>query len=470
MSATIWILDDDPSMRWVLERALAKAGYAQQSFADPGALLQALEAGPPDLLLSDIRMPGMDGLELLARVQQRWPELPVIIMTAHSDLDSAVRAHREGAFDYLAKPFDLNLLLDPVRRALSTPKPAPSHATEPPSTPLIGESPALQALFRAIGRLAHTHLNVLITGESGTGKELVAQALHQHSPRAERPLIPLNMAAIPQDLIEAELFGHAKGAFTGASQARPGRFQQAHGGTLFLDEIGDMPASAQTRLLRVLSSGEFFPVGGERPVRVDVRIIAATHQNLAARVASGQFREDLYHRLNVISLELPPLRARRGDIALLSQHFLQRAARNLGTAPKQLTDEALSLMQRYAWPGNVRQLENLCQRLSVMALGQSIFATDLPPELQACATEHGLQHTPAPTGAGDWQAALRHQAEHLLAHATPLIPHLQPQLERLLIETALAHSQGHKSEAARLLGWGRNTLTRKLKELNLETP
>ena len=395
----IWILDDDSSIRWVLERALARAGLATTSFADAQSLYDALEQATPKVLLTDIRMPGDDGLQVLRKLSTDYPQVAVIVMTAHSDLDSAVSAFQGGAFEYLAKPFDLDEVVHTVSRALTretTAQDANHDAdTATEVREIIGNAPAMQDVFRAIGRLSHSSVTVLITGASGSGKELVARALHQHSPRANKPFIALNMAAIPADLIESELFGHEKGAFTGATQKRQGRFEQAHGGTLFLDEIGDMPLAVQTRLLRVLAEGQFYPVGSYQPVKVDVRIIAATHQHLEQRVSEGAFREDLFHRLNVIRLQLPSLAERREDIPQLAQHFLQNAAKELGGSAKRLTAAAEHALQQAPWPGNVRQLENTCRWLTVMAPGQMIDVPDLPedlfPEVSKMAQENSAQ-------------------------------------------------------------------------------
>ncbi|MGL5185643.1 MAG: nitrogen regulation protein NR(I), partial [Plesiomonas shigelloides] len=383
----VWVVDDDSAIRWVLDKALSSSQIRCETFDSAAAVLDALQQSKPDVLLSDIRMPGMDGLTLLGQLQQQAPQLPVIIMTAHSDLDAAVSAYQRGAFDYLPKPFDLDEAVALVERALQhslelrqqrTPANEPVRGAQ---SEIIGEAPAMQEVFRAIGRLSRTAISVLINGESGTGKELIAHALHRHSPRASAPFIALNMAAIPKDLIESELFGHEKGAFTGAGAVRQGRFEQANGGTLFLDEIGDMPLDIQTRLLRVLADGQFYRVGGHTPLHVDVRIIAATHQDLEARVREGQFREDLFHRLNVIRLQLPALRERRQDIAALSRHFLLSAARELGVEAKTLHPDTLRVMSEFHWPGNVRQLENICRGLTVMAAGKEIFVSDLPAEL-----------------------------------------------------------------------------------------
>ncbi|BDM65943.1 nitrogen regulation protein NR(I) [Shewanella sp. NFH-SH190041] len=470
MSEQVWILDDDSSIRWVLERALAGAGISCASFAAAESLWQALQISQPKVVISDIRMPGTDGLTLLERLQLHYPQLPVIIMTAHSDLDSAVSAYQAGAFEYLPKPFDIDEAIALTERALS-------HVTEqsqsqPPEpevkTPeIIGEAPAMQEVFRAIGRLSRSSISVLINGQSGTGKELVAGALHKHSPRRDKPFIALNMAAIPKDLIESELFGHEKGAFTGASAVRQGRFEQANGGTLFLDEIGDMPLDVQTRLLRVLADGQFYRVGGHSPVQVDVRIIAATHQDLEQRVAAGHFREDLFHRLNVIRIHLPPLAQRQEDIPQLASHFLASAAREMGVEGKILGRETAVKLQQLPWPGNVRQLENTCRWLTVMASGQEILPQDLPPELLQPQTQ--VDHNSATAAPHSWQSALQQEAEQRLqAGELDLLTDMLPQFEKILLESALSHTKGHKQDAAKCLGWGRNTLTRKLKDLALD--
>lgn len=458
--ARIAIVDDDRAIRWVLERALAQPDLEVQSFERADAALESIERNPPDVLLTDIRMPGLDGLDLMAKVRQMHPDLPVIVMTAHSDLDSAVASYQGGAFEYLPKPFDVDDALALVRRGVAHARERRSPAAMPEglSAEIIGEAPAMQEVFRAIGRLSQSHITVLINGESGTGKERVAQALHQHSPRSGHPFIALNMAAIPKDLMESELFGHEKGAFTGAAAQRRGRFEQADGGTLFLDEIGDMPADTQTRLLRVLADGEFYRVGGHVPVKVDVRIIAATHQNLEKLVADGRFREDLFHRLNVIRVHLPRLSERREDIPRLAQHFLAEAAKELSAESKVLTKEAETHLTRLPWPGNVRQLENTCRWLTVMASGREVLVDDLPPELRE------LEGSETPSG--DWRNAFREWADRALASGhTHLLEEAVPDFERILIETALKHTGGRKGEAAELLGWGRNTLTRKVKVL-----
>ncbi|MGD8672960.1 MAG: nitrogen regulation protein NR(I) [Thiogranum sp.] len=462
---SVWVIDDDQSIRWVLEKALEKAHMDVKSFASASGILETLERGQPDALITDVRMPGMDGFELLGKIQQRYPELPVIIITAHSDLDSAVTAYQGGAFEYLPKPFDVEEAVELTRRAVdhSRSNKEGGQVTISEEVPeIIGEAPAMQEVFRAIGRLSRSNITVLINGESGTGKELVARALHRHSPRADKPFVALNMAAIPRDLLESELFGHERGAFTGAQTQRVGRFEQSDGGTLFLDEIGDMPAEMQTRLLRVLSDGEFYRVGGHTPIKVNVRIIAATHQNLEQRVKQGSFREDLFHRLNVIRVHLPALRERREDIGLLMRHFLQRAARELNVDPKTLLPDSEAYLRQLDWPGNVRQMENLCRWLTVMASGQEIRIDDLPSELRQPASGE------APSGQG-WEAALKSWADRQLADGREaLLDDALPAFERVMIASALARTGGRRQDAARLLGWGRNTLTRKIKELEMD--
>lgn len=470
----IWVVDDDSAIRWVLERALSSAGYACVCFDSAENALAALNSGQPDVLISDIRMPGMDGLSLLAAVKQHNPLLPVIIMTAHSDLDAAVNAYQQGAFDYLPKPFDIDDAVTLVARALEHYReqhlPVRQEAAADPVSGIIGESAAMQEVYRVIGRLSRSSISVLINGESGTGKELVAHALHHHSPRADAPFIALNMAAIPKDLIESELFGHEKGAFTGALQVRRGRFEQADGGSLFLDEIGDMPLDIQTRLLRVLAEGQFYRVGGYAPVKVDVRIIAATHQDLERLVAEGKFREDLFHRLNVIRMQLPPLRERPGDIPRLTRHFLQKTAKELGTEAKSLHPDTEVLLMQLPWSGNVRQLENVCRWLTVMSATQEVLPQDLPADLTMTAAGEHIRsehsHNPA---AGNWDQQLAQWADaQLRAGKTDLLADALPLFERTLLQCALNHSNGHKQDAARLLGWGRNTLTRKLKEAGID--
>lgn len=469
MTEKVWVLDDDSSIRWVVERALKGAKISCTSFAAAESLWQALELAQPQVIISDIRMPGTDGLTLLDRLQLHYPHIPVIIMTAHSDLDSAVSAYQAGAFEYLPKPFDIDEAIGLIERALSHAKEqSPKQKTEPEikAPEIIGEAPAMQEVFRAIGRLSRSSISVLINGQSGTGKELVAGALHKHSPRRDKPFIALNMAAIPKELIESELFGHEKGAFTGAASVRQGRFEQADGGTLFLDEIGDMPLDVQTRLLRVLADGQFYRIGGHSPVKVDVRIIAATHQNLEAQVSKGEFREDLFHRLNVIRVHLPPLSQRREDIPQLARHFLATAAKEISVEPKILTKATAETLANLPWPGNVRQLENTCRWLMVMASGQEILPQDLPPELL---TPTANSHSTAETASGSWQQALTQWIDQRLSEGeSDLLTEVQPAFERILLETALKHTNGHKQEAAKRLGWGRNTLTRKLKELEME--
>lgn len=486
-SLTAWVVDDDASIRWVLERALNKASINVACFAGGVELLDAIQgSNGPDVLLTDIRMPGISGLDLLDRMHTLRPELPVIIMTAHSDLDSAVSSYRGGAFEYLPKPFDLDEVAELVQRAARLGDP-PSAGDGVPVTPsqsgLIGEAPAMQAVFRAIGRLSASNITVLITGESGTGKELVARALHEHGPRVAQPFIAINTAAIPKDLLESEFFGHEKGAFTGAASQRRGRFEQAHGGTLFLDEIGDMPADLQTRLLRVLQDGQFYRVGGHQAVHVDVRIIAATHQDLQTAVTQGRFREDLYHRLNVIRLHVPPLRERREDIPLLLVFFLESASRELEIDVKVLSKRVTEHLSALAWGGNVRELENLCRWLTVMAPGHEVVMADLPPEIQPDSGAAGAdipsrQTMPTPgqsdvlpvpeVADGSWDSQLQRWAEaRLEAGADHLLGEAMPRLERVMIRAALAYTDGHRQAAARLLGWGRNTLTRKIKELDI---
>ncbi|MEZ5497959.1 MAG: nitrogen regulation protein NR(I) [Steroidobacteraceae bacterium] len=455
---TVWLVDDDPSIRWVLERALGGVGFATRSFDTGAAMLEAIGKSSPDVVMSDIRMPGINGLELMQQLQHDHPQLPVIIMTAHADLDHAVSAYQGGAFEYLAKPFDIDHAVDLVRRAVANRSERDTPAMRSGGgTGILGKAPAMQQVFRAIGRLANSSVSVLITGETGTGKELVARALHENSPRRTAPFVALNTSAIPADLLESELFGHEKGSFTGAASQRRGRFEQADGGTLFLDEIGDMPPALQTRLLRVLAEGEFYRVGGQSRIKVDVRVIAATHQNLDQRIARGDFREDLYHRLNVVRIELPPLRERREDIPDLLLAYLQQAADELGMPSKQLTAAARDALMTYAWPGNVRELVNLCRRLTALAPGARVTAEDLPASVtgkSVAVSDHG------------WVQALISWAEAADAR-TPLLDQALPQFERALLQVALKRCHGHRQDAARLLGWGRNTLTRKAKELGI---
>ena len=457
----VWIIDDDRSIRWVLEKALLREDIPCMTFSLASDALRELERSQPSAVLSDIRMPGVSGLELLQALRERLPKVPVIVMTAYSDLDSAVAAFQGGAFEYLPKPFDVDQALDLVRRALaenaSRDVPASSDA---PAPEILGQAPAMQEVFRAIGRLAQSHATVLITGESGSGKELVARALHRHSPRAGGPFIALNTAAIPRDLLESELFGHERGAFTGAAAQRRGRFEQADGGTLFLDEIGDMPAELQTRLLRVLADGQFYRVGGHSPIKVNVRVIAATHQDLEVRVRDGLFREDLFHRLNVIRLRLPPLRERREDIPLLVRHFMQKSARELRVEVKGVSEAALKILVNLPWSGNVRQLENVSHYLTVMAPGQVVEAGDLPADL--------MQGMAVPAGS-DWLQRLAAEAGARLARGeAAILDELTQAYEKTLIEVALRHTGGRRIEAAHLLGWGRNTLTRKIHELGMD--
>ncbi|TXT23713.1 MAG: two-component system NtrC family nitrogen regulation response regulator GlnG [Gallionellaceae bacterium] len=458
----VWIIDDDRSIRWVLEKALARENIEFKSFASAEEALGALVHGVPQAVISDIRMPGSSGLELLQTLREQYPHLPVIIMTAYSDLESAVSSFQGGAFEYLPKPFDVNHAMELIRRALEQSQRKNAAVAESPVVPdILGQAPAMQEVFRAIGRLAPSHATVLINGESGTGKELVALALHRHSPRAEKAFVAINTAAIPKDLLESELFGHERGAFTGATAARRGRFEQAEGGTLFLDEIGDMPAELQTRLLRVLSDGNFYRVGGHQPVKANVRIIAATHQNLEERVKQGLFREDLFHRLNVIRLRLPPLRERREDIPLLAKSFLQKSACELGAEQKSFSEAALQYLMAQDFPGNVRQLENLCHWLTVMTPSRVVETADLPPEWRSPAASSEV--------AGEWRGALARQVALALQRGDPnILDTLAKQFESTLITQALQHTGGRRIEAATLLGMGRNTLTRKIQELGLD--
>jgi len=460
----VWIVDDDRSIRWVLEKALAREGIPFKTFATAYEVLQALGVSQPQVLVSDIRMPGESGLVLLNKVKERYPQIPIIIMTAYSDLDSAVAAFQGGAFEYLPKPFDIEHALALIRRATNeTQATSQVQAVAAEAPEILGQAPAMQEVFRAIGRLSQSNATVLITGESGTGKELVARALHRHSPREAGPFVAINTAAIPKDLLESELFGHERGSFTGAQALRRGRFEQADGGTLFLDEIGDMPPDLQVRLLRVLADGEYYRVGGHSPLRSNVRIIAATHQNLEERVRQGLFREDLMHRLNVVRLRLPPLRERPDDIAPLARHFLQKSARDLAVDPKVLTNDGLRALSGFSFPGNVRQLENICHWLTVMAPGQRVDVADLPPEVRE------LPKGSAGHADVGWQEALDRELAQALARGERNVgDRLEQEFEKTLIRRALAHTGGHRMEAAAWLGWGRNTLTRKIQELGLE--
>ena len=475
----VWIVDDDESIRWVMQKSLTREGMKAQIFEGSAELLDALNDGVPDVLISDIRMPGINGLELMERVRARRPELPVIIMTAHSDLDAAVASFKGGAFEYLPKPFDVDAVATLVRRAAARREAIEDQPAVPGKT-IIGEAPAMQDLFRAIGRLSQSQITVLITGESGTGKELVARALHQTSPRAQQPFIAINTAAIPKDLLESEFFGHERGSFTGAQTQRKGRFEQADGGTLFLDEIGDMPADLQTRLLRVLQDGEFFRVGGASPIRVDVRVIAATHQDLEKLVREGRFREDLFHRLNVIRVHIPPLHERREDVPMLIKHFLKRASDELKTEMKRVDTDAMARLQASDWPGNVRQLENVCRWLTVMAPGRDVHLADLPTDLRQtsgvrveASGQAPRPAVPAPAAApiqtaASWPALLRNWADGELATGrSQLLDEATATFERTMIEAALQATHGQRQEAAKRLGWGRNTLTRKIKELGM---
>ncbi|MFO1271627.1 MAG: nitrogen regulation protein NR(I) [Rubrivivax sp.] len=489
----IWIVDDDQSIRFVLEKALVREQFSVRSFANAREVLAALDGEEPQVLVSDIRMPGASGIDLLSKVKERLPGLPVIIMTAYSDLDSAVSAFQGGAFEYLPKPFDLPKAVELIRRAVDESlREEVRDSGDKPMPEMLGQAPAMQDVFRAIGRLSQSNVTVLITGESGTGKELVARALHKHSPRGNGPFVAINTAAIPKDLLESELFGHERGAFTGAQTMRRGRFEQADGGTLFLDEIGDMPFDLQTRLLRVLSDGQFYRVGGHQPLKTNVRVIAATHQNLEERVRQGAFREDLFHRLNVIRLRLPALRERREDIPALARFFLGKSARELGVEAKRITDAAIARLQAFEFPGNVRQLENLCHWLTVMAPAQVVEPKDLPPELlsgpESRAATPAAEGAPAPGAApalpvaappapavaaealpASWLGDLEREARRRLEAGEPEVwDALTRQFEGQLIHTALEITRGRRIEAAQKLGIGRNTITRKIQELKLD--
>jgi len=458
MDKNIWIVDDDESIRWVLEKGLAESGMDVQTFDSANKVIKRLETENPQLILTDIRMPGPSGIELLDKVKELRPDIPVIIMTAHSDLDSAVESYEHGAWEYLPKPFDIEEAISMVQRATAADEDKKDETSETQAE-VIGEAPAMQEVFRAIGKLSNSNSTVLLNGESGTGKELVARALFQHSPRREKPFIALNMADIPKELLEAELFGHEKGAFTGADDKRIGRFEQADGGTLFLDEIGDMQLETQTRLLRVLSNGEFYRVGGREPIKVDVRIITATHQNIEELVKDGNFREDLFHRLNVIKLSLPKLSDRKEDIPTLVKHFFQKSSDELKEEKKYLSAEVEDYFMTLSWPGNVRQLENTCRWLTVMSPTREVKLEDLPDDLKVENVEN----------LNDWTKVLQSWSENYLSKGkNNLLEEAIPEFERTIIKVALNKTMGRKKEAAELLGWGRNTLTRKIKELGLE--
>lgn len=463
MMKPVWIVDDDRSIRWVFEKALTREDIDFKTFSSAAEVLDSITRESPQVVVSDIRMPGGDGISLLGRLKEKFPETPVIIMTAYSDLESAVSAFQGGAYEYLPKPFDVDQAVELIRRAMAeSSEQAPTPNTLDAVPEIHGRAPAMQEVFRAIGRLSQSHATVLITGESGSGKELVARALHRHSPRSTKPFIAINTAAIPKDLLESELFGHERGAFTGANTLRRGRFEQAEGGTLFLDEIGDMPAELQTRLLRVLSDGQFYRVGGHQPIAANVRVIAATHQDLDARVRQNLFREDLFHRLNVIRIKLPALRERAEDIPVLTQHFLAKSAQDLGIETKRLTDAALRQLQIYDWRGNVRQLENVCHWITVMAPGVTVDLADLPPEVKTQENERS-------TVLGNWRSLLDHEAAQAFAHGEKgIIDRLTRDFEKTLILRALSHTGGRRIEAASWLGLGRNTLTRKIQELDLD--
>ena len=462
MNQHVWVIDDDSAIRWVLDRALSQAGIPITAFNTADQALHHIGAESPLAIITDIRMPGISGLDFLRRVKETHHDVPIIVMTAHSDLQSAVTSFERGAFEYLPKPFDVDEAVAVVRRAIAQTQDVKSVALPEPAgtTEIIGQAPAMQEVFRAIGRLSSSNVTVLINGPSGSGKELVARALHRHSPRQNEPFVALNVAAIPSDLIESELFGHEKGAFTGAAQRRVGRFEQADGGTLFLDEIGDMSASAQTHLLRVLAENEFYRVGGHNSVSVDVRIVAATHQNLEKLVEQGKFRDDLFHRLNVIRVHVPSLAERREDIALLAQHFLDSAAIELGDEAKRLDPKTADYLSLLPWPGNVRQLENTCRWLQVMASSRTVLIEDLPTELRQTDTD---------AAQGSWESGLELWANQQLEKNPnlTLLDAAQPKFERIMINAALRKTGGRKKDAAELLGWGRNTLTRKMQELEL---
>jgi two-component system nitrogen regulation response regulator GlnG len=459
--AAIWVVDDDEAIRFVLQRALRKSGYQVECFDSVLAVSQALETTQPLAILTDIRLPDADGLSVMDTLERKAIQIPVIAMTAFSDLDQAVSAFQKGVFEYLAKPFDLDHVIAVIDRAVTPDAKVLPHEKERKGSQLLGESPAMQDVFRTIGRLSRSDISVLLTGETGSGKEVVAKVLHQHSPREKGPFVAINTAAIPAELLESELFGHERGSFTGAHSRREGRFEEAAGGTLFLDEIGDMPLAMQTRLLRVLAEGDFYRVGGRDLLRADVRIIAATHQNLEEKVQEGSFREDLYHRLNVICIALPPLRDRSADVAMLARRFLTQAASDLGLEEKSLRPETIRVLEGLPWPGNVRQLLNLCQQLCVMAPGEQIFPEDLPREI--------LGQSILPGSADQWPDLLRKWARaELAAGATGLVARAQDQLERVLIDCALEHTAGQRQKAAELLGLGRNTLTRKLQKIESE--
>lgn len=460
----VWVVDDDQSVRWVLEKALRQADMEGRSFERAEHLLEAIEHGEPDVLITDVRMPGMSGITLLERLRTSCPKLPIIVITAHSDLENAIAAYKGGAFEYLPKPFDIDEAIELVRKAARQNGDASQSEEQGKQQihSLIGQAPAMQEVFRSIGRLAGSSMTVLITGESGTGKELIARALHEHSPRAMKPFVALNTSAIAAELLESELFGHEKGSFTGADARRIGRFEQADGGTLFLDEIGDMSPALQTRLLRVLAESEFYRVGGQKSIKVDVRVIAATNQDLARAVKESRFREDLYHRLNVIRINSPPLRQRRADIPILLNHYLTESAKELDAPAKSIDADALDVLQGYDWPGNVRQLVNATRRLTVTAPGTVITTEDIPADLGG--------GVPSQRAVQDWTRSLAMWAERQLSTKSggPLLDTALPEFEKTLIEIAMSQTNGHRQEAAKLLGWGRNTLTRKMKSLQLD--
>ena len=464
-SNQVWVVDDERSIRWVLEKALSQTGLNVQTFNSAQEVIQRIQNDTPDVVITDIRMSGTDCLELLNEIKRGHPELPVIVMTAHSDLDRSVTSIQGGAFEYLPKPFEVDEVVDVVGRALaSATDTSATHTEVNEDVEIIGQASAMQEVFRVIGRLSKSNVTVLINGKSGTDKERVARALHKHSPRAEKPFIPLNMAAIPYDLVESELFGHEEGSLTGANRSRQGRFEQARGGTLFLDEIGDMPPETQTRLVRVLSDGEYYRVGGHESLKADVRVIAATHQDLEELARDNRFREDLFHRLNVIRVNLPTLAERKEDIPELATHFLKTAAEEIGEEAKHLSPETVEYLTTLPWPSNVRQLENACRWIAVMATSSNVMIQDLPPDL--------LESKPEPAAHSiDWERALKIWATQQLANKQPgeagVLDDAIPRFERIMIQSALAQTGGRKKDASILLGWGRNTLTRKISELRL---
>ena len=470
ITPTVWLVDDDASIRWVLETALEEKPYDVKVFESPLDALKAFEDFPPTVIVSDVRMPEMDGLTFMEAIHERDKQIPVIIMTAHADLDTAVKSYQSRAFEYLPKPFDIDEAIALIERAIkrhlsggnSRPRKPKKSAKQPLN--IIGAAPAMQEVFRILGRVSQLDVTVLINGETGTGKELIAQALHELSPRSSGPFVALNTAAIPRDLLESELFGHEKGAFTGAQTQRIGRFEQADGGTLFLDEIGDMPVDLQTRLLRVLNDGTFFRVGGKNPITTNVRIVAATHQNMEKLVREGHFREDLLYRLNIIRIKIPALRERREDIPLLLRFYMELEAKGLNLEEKIFSKEVLQFLSSLPWPGNVRQLRSLCTWLTIMAPDKTVYMEDLPLELQSPPSLSDEEE-----GAESWQEKLRVWSENFVSTGREgLHTEAEKEFEKVLIEVALNASHNHRQKAAALLGWGRNTLTRKTQSLGID--